>query len=53
MEVLRRDLNLKIEDFGTDLDLSRQIKEYHQFLADYMSKIGVYRVVHAQGICLK
>jgi hypothetical protein len=53
MEVLRRDLNLKIEDFGADVDLSRQIKEYHQFLADYMSKIGVYRIVHANGICLK
>jgi len=53
MEVLRRDLNLKIEDFGADADLSRQVKEYQQFLADYMSKISVYGIVHTNGICLK
>ncbi|MCC7408976.1 MAG: hypothetical protein IT442_12965 [Phycisphaeraceae bacterium] len=53
MEVLKRDLNLKIEDFGADPELSRQVKEYHQFLDDYMGKIGVYGVVHTNGICLK
>ena len=53
MEVLRRDLNLKIDDFGADPDLSRRIKEYHQFLADYMSKISAYITVHTNGVCLK
>lgn len=53
MEVLQRDLKLKIEDFGADPDLSKQIKEYHQFLADYMGKIGVYSIVHTNGVCLK
>ena len=53
MEILKRDLKLKIEDFGADQELSRQIKEYHLFLADYMSKISVIGVVHTEGICLK
>lgn len=49
MEVLRRDVRLRIDDFGADPDLSRRIKEYHQFLADYMGKIGVFGVVHGHG----
>ncbi len=53
MEVLRKELNIKIDDFGTDADLSRFIREYHEFLQDYMSKIGVYGMVHTSGVCLK
>jgi hypothetical protein len=53
MDVLQKDLNLKIEDFGTKPELRKQIKDYHQFLADYMGKIGIFGVVHTQGICLK
>ncbi|MCI0740837.1 MAG: ATP-dependent Clp protease proteolytic subunit [Gemmataceae bacterium] len=53
MEVLRRELNLKIDDFGEDAELSRFIREYREFLDDYMSKIGVYGVVHTRGVCLK
>ena len=49
MEVLRRDVRLRIDDLETDPELSRRIKEYHQFLADYMSKIGVFGVVHGNG----
>lgn len=52
-EVLRNDLNLKIDDFGTDSTLRKQIKDYHQFLADYMGKIGIFGIVHTKGICLK
>jgi hypothetical protein len=53
MEVLRRDVNLKIEDFGEHPDLSHEIKDYQQFLADYMRQLGLFGVVHAHGICLK
>ena len=53
MEVLRRDVNLRIDDFGTDARLSRHIREYYQFLVDYMTKIGVFGVVHGKGIFLK
>jgi membrane-bound ClpP family serine protease len=52
MQVLQEDLNLKIEDFGGDKDLSKQIKEYHQFLDDYMAKIGAYHFVHTKNVCL-
>ena len=53
MEVLRRDINLKIEDFGEQPELSREIKDYQQFLADYMRQLGLFGVVHAHGTCLK
>jgi membrane-bound ClpP family serine protease len=53
MEVLHRDIKLKIEDFGSKVELAREIKEYQQFLADYMRQIGIYCVVHANGTCLK
>ena len=49
MEVLRRDVRLRIDDFGANPDLSLRIKEYYQFLADYMTKIGVLGVVHGNG----
>ena len=49
MEVLRRDVRLRIDDFGEDPELSRRVKEYHQFLADYMGKIGVIGAVHGDG----
>jgi hypothetical protein len=51
-EVLYRDLKLKIDDFGEDADLSRDIKHYYQFLSDYMIKIGAYHQVHTHGCCL-
>jgi ClpP class serine protease len=53
MEVLRRDVKLKIEDFGQGPQLSREIKDYQQFLADYMRQLGLFGVVHAHGTCLK
>jgi hypothetical protein len=56
MEVLRRDLNLKIEDFGipSKATLALAIKCYHQLLRDYMIKTGkmwaVQVIGHYQGI---
>ena len=53
MEVLRRELNLRIDDFGTDSDLSKFIREYYEFLNDYMTKIGAFGVVHTSGVFLR
>jgi membrane-bound ClpP family serine protease len=53
MNVLRRDLNLTIEDFGEDPELSKNILDYHRFLADYMGKINIEIVVHTDGVCVK
>jgi len=53
MEVLKKDINLKIDDFGGDPELSQRIKDYYHFLADYMGKIGVFGIVHVSGTCLK
>jgi hypothetical protein len=53
MEVLRRELNLKIDDFGADADLSRNIRQYHEFLTEYMAKIGAFGAVHATGVFLR
>jgi hypothetical protein len=53
IEVLRRDLKLKIDDYGTESELSQQIHDYHVFLGDYMSKIGALGVVHTNRLCIK
>jgi hypothetical protein len=53
MEILRKDIKLKVDDFGTNPELSRCIRDYYQFLMDYMGKIGVDGVVHTSSICLK
>jgi hypothetical protein len=49
MEVLRRDLNLLIDDFGQDPKLSDMIKGYHSLLSDYMKKMGQLVVIHTAG----
>ncbi len=53
MEVLQKDINLKIDDFGQNADLSRAVKDYYQFLTDYMGKLGVTGIVHTSSVCLK
>jgi len=50
MEVLRRDLNLLIDDFGRSPELSARIKQYHTLLEDYMGKMSQKGVIHATGI---
>jgi hypothetical protein len=44
-EVLRRDLNLRIEDFGADATMSEAIRNYHELLSDYMIKREFYGVI--------
>lgn len=49
MEVLRRDLNLKIDDFGEDPSLNDPIKNYDALLSDYMVKVGCRGAIHTVG----
>jgi len=52
MDILRKDLNLKIDDFGADQDLSERIKAYYPFIIDYMNKMGYRQFVHTHGFYL-
>ena len=49
MEVLRRDLNLRIEDFGQDKELSDAIRVYCKLLRDYMIRLRHASVLHRRG----
>ncbi|MBN2316119.1 MAG: hypothetical protein JXM79_19485 [Sedimentisphaerales bacterium] len=50
MAVLRsQKINLKIEDFGKDKDLSRNIRDYWALLSDHMKKLGAPGVIHTKG----
>ncbi|MCC6464547.1 MAG: serine dehydrogenasease [Planctomycetes bacterium] len=49
MDVLIREVNLRIDDFGSDASKREAIRDYHRFLADYMGKLGALRVVHTSG----
>lgn len=46
MERLRRDLNLKIDDFGESPALNEAIRNYHKLLSDYIVKMGVVAAIH-------
>jgi hypothetical protein len=48
MAVLRRDINLEIEDFGKDANLKSCIHIYYKLLRDYMIKRGHRWVVHTR-----
>ena len=49
MQVLQKDLNLLIEDFGTNADLSSKLRAYFKLLTDYMGKMGQVDVLHMRG----
>jgi len=49
MEVLRRDLQLRIKDFGADPELNDMIHNYQGLLDDYMTRLGKLGVVHTAG----
>ena len=40
MEVLRKELNLKIEDMSENPDLRTAVRTYHALLGDYLDKLG-------------
>ena len=48
-EVLEKDLNLKVDDFGANEALRRIIRDYHTLLEDYQGKMGHQGVVHTAG----
>lgn len=49
MDVLIKDLKLVIDDFGTNLKLCDNIKQYHTLLDDYMAKMSQMGVIHKVG----
>ena len=46
MQTLREELQLKIEDFGSDSDLKKAIWDYFWFLRDHMARHGLNSFVH-------
>jgi len=53
MDALKRDLKLRIEDFGANSELADAIKVYHGLLMDYMQQMNVPMVVHTADTCIK
>ncbi|WP_423958532.1 SDH family Clp fold serine proteinase [Bradyrhizobium sp.] len=48
MERLRRELNLKIDDFGEDPELHQHVRRYHTLLKDYMGANSHHSVIHTR-----
>jgi hypothetical protein len=51
MQVLRRELKLKIDDFGKDKELDRCVRQYHKLLLDYMGSTQQVSSVHTRDRC--
>lgn len=51
MEVLRRELKLKIDDFESNKELNKQVREYHKLLLDYMTSTQQVSIVHTRDRC--
>jgi len=49
IDVLRKDLNLEIEDFGENAATCSPIRAYHDLLSDYMAKRSADGVIHIPG----
>ena len=48
MEVLRKEVNLKIDDFGMNDDLNSHVRSYHRLLTDYMQRRRQRMIVHTR-----
>lgn len=48
MVVLRKKLNLKIEDFGENESLKSAIRSYYRLLTDYMNVMSLNYVIHTR-----
>lgn len=46
MDVLRKDVNLKIRDFGEDSAKNDSVREYYKLSTDYMGKLSTRVAVH-------
>lgn len=53
METFIKDINLRIEDFGSNQALADSIRNYHLFLMDYMGQINAPVIVHTDKLCIK
>ena len=49
MEVLEKDLNLQIDDFGSVPSTSDQIRGYQELLSDYMGRRRIGGIIHFKG----
>lgn len=49
MEVLRNDLNLKVNDFGEDKDQNEAVRTYYDLLCDYKIRRGHTIILHTNG----
>ncbi len=49
MEVLRKKLNLRIDDIEENQNLNDKLKIYYKLLEDYMDKLGQSAVLHVKG----
>jgi hypothetical protein len=49
-DVLGKELNLKIDDFGQNPERSNSIREYYDLLSDYMGKRTCKGVVHTKYV---
>lgn len=49
MDVLRRDINLRIEDFGEEEERRNSIRVYCKLLRDFMLRLGHSAVLHRRG----
>lgn len=49
MQVLRNELNLRIDDFGADPELAKIVREYASLLMDFMARNNIPHVAHTRG----
>jgi hypothetical protein len=47
-EVIERELNLRIEDFGAEPELSKRVRAYYKLLQDYLTASNHNRVLHTR-----
>ena len=52
MDILHRDLKLRIDDYGADATLSDGIKQYYRLFEDYMAKRDHEAALHTTGVYL-
>jgi hypothetical protein len=50
--VLRRELKLQIDDFGTDTELSTKIAQYYALVSDFRRKHGMIGLVQVPGLTI-
>ena len=49
MQVLQRDVNLLIDDYGWEGDRYDAISNYHDLMRDYMGRLGTEWAIHTKG----